>query len=447
MDSLYALKKSIANYASGGNVLIAATLLAFVIANSPWASSYFSWWSQPVVLQVGRFNLFSHQGEKMSLMAFINDALMAIFFFTIGLEIKREVLVGELSSLKQALLPVVAAIGGMAVPVLLFLYLGRGSDFLRGGAIPMATDIAFSLGVLAMLGKRVPISLKIFLTTLAVVDDIGGILVIAIFYSSHIAIPYLLYAAGVFILLRLGGRMGINSKLFYFILGGIVWFLFLHSGVHPTIAGVLVAFCIPAKPVLAPSKFIRAIRDEIMTFPQEEFATDSSAMLSKEQINSLKSIESASDKVISPLQDLEDTLHPVVNYLIIPLFAFANAGIVLWGVELSSAFSGISLAIFISLLLGKFLGIFLSSWLIIKLKVAPMPAQSTWASLAAVSILGGIGFTVSLFIGNLSFGNMGEEGVRLLEQAKLGIVMGSLASGVLGYVLLRLVLPKGITQT
>ena len=447
MDSLYAIKKSIKNYASGGNVLIVATLLAFILANSPLADLYFSWWAQPVSLQIGGFNLFSHGGEPMTVMAFINDALMAIFFFAIGLEIKREVLVGELTSLKQALLPIVAAIGGMVVPVLLFMYVGRGSDFLRGSAIPMATDIAFSLGVLAMLGKRVPIALKIFLTTLAVVDDIGGILVIAIFYSSHIEVTYLLYAVGVFLALWIGGRAGVNSKMFYFILGGVVWFLFLNSGIHPTIAGVLVAFCVPAKPVLATSHFISTIRKEIVNFPQEQFAdTDQSIMLSKEQLNCLKSIESASDKVISPLQDLEDTLHPVINYLIIPLFAFANAGIVLSGLELSSLFSEISLAIFLGLLLGKFLGIFLSSWIVIKLKMVSMPTHVTWKSLAAVSVLGGIGFTVSLFIANLSFGDMGPEGAVLLERAKLGIVAGSLASGIVGYFLLNLFLPKQVEE-
>lgn len=447
MDSLYAIKKSIKNYASGGNVLIVATLLAFILANSPLADLYFSWWAQPVSLQIGGFNLFSHGGEPMTVMAFINDALMAIFFFAIGLEIKREVLVGELTSLKQALLPIVAAIGGMVVPVLLFMYVGRGSDFLRGSAIPMATDIAFSLGVLAMLGKRVPIALKIFLTTLAVVDDIGGILVIAIFYSSHIEVTYLLYAVGVFLALWIGGRAGVNSKMFYFILGGVVWFLFLNSGIHPTIAGVLVAFCVPAKPVLATSHFISTIRKEIVNFPQEQFAdTDQSIMLSKEQLNCLKSIESASDKVISPLQDLEDTLHPVINYLIIPLFAFANAGIVLSGLELSSLFSEISLAIFLGLLLGKFLGIFLSSWIVIKLKIVSMPTHVTWKSLAAVSVLGGIGFTVSLFIANLSFGDMGPKGAVLLERAKLGIVAGSLASGIVGYFLLNLFLPKQVEE-
>ncbi len=390
MERLLALKKMIKSYAGGGNLLIVATLLAFIIANSPWSESYFSWWEYPVSLQIGEFNLFAHHGHSMNLMEFINDALMVIFFFTIGLEIKQEILVGELKSVKQALLPVVAAVGGMVVPVLIFVYIGWGSDFLQGSAIPMATDIAFSLGVLSMLGKRVPLSLKIFLTTLAVVDDIGGILVIAIFYSSHIAGIYLLYAAGVFLLLWLGGRWGIRSKALYLIGGGVAWFLFLRSGIHPTIAGVLTAFCIPA----------------------------------------------------ALLHDMEEDLHPLVNYLIIPLFAFANAGIILSGIKISTLFSGISLAIFVALAAGKFLGIFLFSWLIIKLKLVPMPQFSTWGSLASISMLGGIGFTVSLFIANLSFEDRGVEGDILLGQAKLGIIMGSLVAGVLGYVLLRLTLPK-----
>ena len=267
----------------------------------------------------------------MSLLSFINDALMAIFFFSIGLEIKREVLVGELSSFKQALLPIIGAIGGMIVPVLIFYYLSRGTDYAGGAAIPMATDIAFSLGVLSMLGKRVPLSLKIFLTTLAVVDDIGGIIVIAAFYSSHIDVMLLVYAAALFGVLLLGSVLRIKSKIFYLLIGGIIWFLFLNSGIHPTIAGVLVAFCVPATPVYAPKKYIKIIRDSISHFNAEEdnAELEKRSILGKEQLNWLKQVESASDKVISPLQDLEDTLHPMVNYFILPLFAFANAGIFL----------------------------------------------------------------------------------------------------------------------
>ncbi len=251
--------------------MIAATVLALVIANIPSINEYyFNFWTQEVRLQVGDFNIFSHSGHPMDMLAFINDALMAIFFFSIGLEIKREILVGELASFKQALLPITAAVGGMVCPVLIYWLLAAGTEYSGGAAIPMATDIAFSLGVLAMLGKRVPLSLKIFLTTLAVVDDIGGIVVIAAFYTTHIEADLLLYAAGLLVVLLLGSHMHIKSKIFYLGIGGVVWFLFLNSGIHPTIAGVLVAFCVPATPVFAPKKYIKIIRNSIAHFRGED---------------------------------------------------------------------------------------------------------------------------------------------------------------------------------
>lgn len=440
----YTAKKTIKNYANGGNILIIATVLALIVANVPALSKYyFELWEQPVSLMIGGFNLFSHHGMNMNMMQFINDALMAVFFFTIGLEIKREVLVGELSSFRQALLPIVAAIGGMVIPVGIFMILGHGTDYLGGAAIPMATDIAFSLGVLAMLGNRVPISLKIFLTTLAVVDDIGGILVIAIFYSTAIQYTLLLYALGFLVLLVLGTLFHIQSKIYYLVLGGAVWFLFLNSGIHPTIAGVIVAFCIPATPVFAPKKYIITLRDRIGKFPVSQDATlEKKTILSKEQLNWLKEMENASDKVISPLQELEDSLHPIVNYFIIPLFAFANAGIIFQGMEVSAIYSGVGLAIICGLVIGKFLGIFIFSYLAIKLKLAPMPYNSNWKMIAGIAMLGGIGFTVSLFIANLSFGSMGAEGIELLNDSKLGIILGSLLSGVIGYLFLSKVLPK-----
>ncbi len=440
----YTAKKTIKNYANGGNILIIATVLALIVANVPALSKYyFELWEQPVSLMIGGFNLFSHHGVNMNMMQFINDALMAVFFFTIGLEIKREVLVGELSSFRQALLPIVAAIGGMVIPVGIFMILGHGTDYLGGAAIPMATDIAFSLGVLAMLGNRVPISLKIFLTTLAVVDDIGGILVIAIFYSTAIQYTLLLYALGFLVLLVLGTLFHIQSKIYYLVLGGAVWFLFLNSGIHPTIAGVIVAFCIPATPVFAPKKYIITLRDRIGKFPVSQDATlEKKTILSKEQLNWLKEMENASDKVISPLQELEDSLHPIVNYFIIPLFAFANAGIIFQGMEVSAIYSGVGLAIICGLVIGKFLGIFIFSYLAIKLKLAPMPYNSNWKMIAGIAMLGGIGFTVSLFIANLSFGSMGAEGIELLNDSKLGIILGSLLSGVIGYLFLSKVLPK-----
>ena len=420
----YAARQAIRRHASGGNILIAATVLAMLIANIPAINSYyFDFWNQEVRLQVGSFNIFSHNGHPMSMLSFINDALMAIFFFSIGLEIKREILVGELSSFRQALLPILAAVGGMVVPVLIFMILANGSDYSGGAAIPMATDIAFSLGILAMLGSRVPISLKIFLTTLAVVDDIGGIIVIATCYSSHIEYMLLIYAAVLLGLLVLGQAMRI----------------------HPTIAGVMVAFCVPAKPVFNPKNYIVTIRDAIGNFRKED---DSHLMrksiLSNEQMDWLKQIESASDKVISPLQELEDSLHPFVNNVIVPLFAFANAGIYFLDMEPLSVVSGVSLAVISGLVVGKFVGIFFFSWLAVKFRIAPMPENADWKMMASVAMLGGIGFTVSLFIANLSFGLPAQA--DLLNHAKLGIVVGSVIAGVVGFMLLHITLPKKLCK-
>ena len=263
----YAASQALRRHATGGNILILFTVLALIVANIPAINHYyFDLWNQEVRLQIGSFNLFSHHGEPMTLLAFINDALMAIFFFSIGLEIKREVLVGELHSFKNALLPIMGAIGGMLFPVVIYLALSHGTEYEGGAAIPMATYIAFSLGVLALLGQRVPMSLKIFLTTLAVADDIGGIIVIAAFYSTEINIMLLVYAAALLALLMLGSRLRIKSQGFYLTIGTVIWFLFLNSGIHPTIAGVLVAFCIPAKPVFAPKKYVQQIRTAISHF-------------------------------------------------------------------------------------------------------------------------------------------------------------------------------------
>ncbi len=324
--------------------------------------------------------------------------------------------------------------------------MSRGTDYSGGAAIPMATDIAFSLGVLAMLGKRVPVSLKIFLTTLAVVDDIGGIIVIAAFYSSDIEYTLLIYAAALLVFLLLGSALHIKSKIFYLTIGGAVWFLFLNSGIHPTIAGVLVAFCVPATPVFAPGKYISSIRKSISNFKncEDPDELDRLSILSKEQMNWLKEAESASDKVISPLQDLEDSLHPVVNYFILPLFAFANAGIYLLDMNPASIFEGVSLAIILGLVLGKFTGILLFSWLTIKTGLAQMPRHANWHMMASMAMLGGIGFTVSIFIASLSFSAADAAQNALLSQAKLGIIVGSLLAGLTAFFWLHLTLPKGV---
>lgn len=426
-------------------LLILATVLALVAANSPLSESYFSWWNYPVSINIGNFNLIGHGEFPLTVLQFINDALMAVFFFTVGLEIKKEMLVGELSSPRKALLPIIAAVGGMILPVGLFLLFSDSEAVARGAAIPMATDIAFSLGVLGLLGTRVPISLKIFLTALAVVDDIGGIAVIAIFYSGHLAVEYLLYSLILFAILLIGAQKGIHTRIFYVVMGLLIWFLFLNSGIHPTIAGVLVAFCVPARPKLDTQKYIDRIKENIALFPAKlEQVRGGSAILSRDQIDLLKSVESASDHVVSPLQRLEDVLHPIVSYFIIPIFAFANAGINFEQLEVSQGLSGAALPVLMGLLVGKFFGIFSFSYLSIKLKVVSMPKNVNFGAIAGVALLGGIGFTVSIFIANLSYPVDSVEGANLLNQAKFGVLLGSLLAGVGGYYVTKFALGKSI---
>ena len=421
---------------NGGILLMGIVMLAMLVANSPWSEAYMNFWNKEVYLQIGDFNIFNHHGEPMTLMTFINDVLMTIFFFSVGLEIKREVLVGELSSFRKAMLPIIAACGGMILPVVIYFIMTKGTPAEHGLAIPMATDIAFSLGVLSLFGKRVPISLKIFLTAFAVVDDIGGILVIALFYTSHLDVSYLIYATAALMVLCTGNRLKFNNHWFYIAIGCILWYCFLQSGIHATIAGVIAAFTVPAKPNLNTGKYINYIKQNIEIFPTDK---KEKLILSKEQIGVLKSIESASDKVISPLQSLEDGINPLVNYIVIPLFAFANAGIVL-----TSEYGGhlevglLTWAVAVGLVLGKFIGIYLFTWLAIKCRISSLVNGMTWSNLAGISLLGGIGFTVSLFIANLSFGN---EAI-MLSQAKLGVLLGTVIAGVMGCIVLYFTLPK-----
>lgn len=423
---------------NGGILLMIVVLLAMLVANSPWSDAYTAFWNKEVYLQVGNFNLFNHHGHPMTLATFINDVLMTIFFLSVGLEIKREVLVGELSSLRQALLPIIAACGGMIIPVVIYFAMTTGTPAENGLAIPMATDIAFSLGVLSLFGKRVPISLKIFLTAFAVVDDIGGILVIALFYSSHLDVTCLLQAAIALFILCAGNRMKIHNRWFYTAVGFFLWYSFLQSGIHATIAGVIVAFTIPAKPHMHTGKYIYWIKKNINKFPTDNDEKER-IILSKEQISTLKSIESASDKVISPLQTMEDDLHGFVNYIIIPLFAFANAGVALTPEHGGDLEIGIlTWAVTIGLVAGKFIGIYLFTWLSIKSRLCTLPIGMSWSNLTGISLLGGIGFTVSLFIANLSFGN----DLALLSQAKLGVLCGTAIAGILGYIVLAITLPR-----
>ena len=369
---------------------------------------------------------------------------MAIFFLSVGLEIKREIKVGELSSMDKALLPIIAACGGMIVPVLVF-FLACPPEVImqRGMAIPMATDIAFSLGILAAFKSRVPIGLKMFLAALAVADDLGGIIVIALFYSSDINLLYVGLSLLCVVAMICGNIRNIRSKAFYVSIGLVLWYLMLNSGIHATIAGVIVAFCVPATLKHSTGYYLERIRAHLGKFPVIEVDDlHNTIVLTNSQIHTLKSIESAADKMISPLQDLEDSLHTLINYVVIPLFAFANAGIDLSQMSFASLFSGVSLAVMLGLVVGKFVGVFSFSWLAIRLKFVSLPTGTNWQSFASVCVVCGIGFTVSMFIADLSYASLGNAGDVMLSEAKLGVLLGSVISALIGCILLNKTLPK-----
>lgn len=439
----YAFISMLKKYVSSSMLLVIATVAALIVANSPWGDTYRHIWEMPVSLSVGGFNLFSHGGHAMSLGDFISDFLMAIFFLSVGLEIKREVLCGELSSVKKALAPIIGACGGMLVPVIVFYMVCPKDPIMeRGMAIPMATDIAFSLGVLSIFSKRCPTSLKIFLAALAVADDLGGIIVIAIRYTDHLNWQFLDGAALCLIILALCNWRQVRSKSLYMTVGLALWYCMLNSGIHATIAGVVLAFCIPANLPLGTKYYIGRIRHNLAQFPATETTIadrNKPVVLSDDEIHMLKSVESASDHLISPLQDLEDSLKNPINYFVIPLFAFANAGVNLAGMSIASLFSGVGLAVFLGLLVGKFVGVFCATWLFIKLRVIQKPEGATWASFASVCMICGIGFTVSMFMAGLSYP---AEHADLLNDAKLGILMGTIASAVVGSLMLNATLPK-----
>ncbi len=442
--SNYALMSSLRKHISSSAVLLFATVVALIAANSSFSEEYKALWQLPMSFSIGNFNFFAHGGHAMSLGDVINDFLMAVFFLSVGLEIKRELLCGELSSFKKALAPVIGACGGMLVPVIVYLLVCPDNAVMeRGMAIPMATDIAFSLGCLSVFSRRCPTSLKMFLAALAVADDLGGIIVIAVRYSSELNIDYLGLALVSIVILLLGNRRMIRSKSFYLTAGLLLWYAMLNSGIHATIAGVILAFCIPASVNRGARFYLRRISDNMKHFPVTEVSDEDRkkvVVLNPTQMNTLKSIESASDHLISVLQDLEDTLRNPINYYIIPLFAFANAGVDFSGMSLDSLFSGIGLAVFLGLVVGKFLGVFSISWLCIKLKIIQMPRHATWPAFASVCMICGIGFTVAMFMANLSF--PGAEHAELLNDAKLGILCGSIASALLGCIMLHFTLPS-----
>ena len=462
MEKNYTFLSMIKKYVSSSVLLIIATVLALIVANVPATKEWYqNVWQEEVRLSIGSLNLFSHGGHPLTLGAFINDFLMAIFFLSVGLELKREIFCGgELSTVKKALLPVIGAIGGMIMPVVVFfLFLhtipgGGDIDVMeRGLPIPMATDIAFSLGVLSMFSKRVPMGLKVFLAALAVADDLGGIIVIAVKYTDHISLAHLLGAFACAGACYVCGKFKVRNKLTYFLIGTMMWWFMLNSGIHATIAGVMLAFCVPARLDYGTKYYIEKIRWLVDKFPHYEVtAADKKTpvMLKDSDLQDLRSIESASDRLISVLQDMEDVLANPINYVIIPIFAFANAGVCFDGMSIMNLFQGVGLGVFAGLLIGKFTGVFSASWISIKMHLVDMPENTTWPAMAGVAMLCGIGFTVSMFMSALSYpvdmevAGMGPDYMRcLLNDAKLGILCGTVASAAFGMIILNWALPKG----
>lgn len=418
---------------AAGLLLMAAAAVALIWANSPWSEQYFALWQIPVTAGMGPFVL------SKPLLLWINDGLMAVFFFLVGLEIKREVLAGELSDPRSAILPIVAAIGGMVVPALIYLALNPGGIPAQGWGIPMATDIAFALGIMALLGKRVPLALKIFLTAVAIVDDIGAVLVIALFYSSDISVVNLAVGGGFLVLMFGASAAGVRNPIVYAVLGGGgLWLSFLLSGVHATIAGVLGAFAIPASVRIESGRFVQLLRSGLERFGQSQTR---GRMLSHDEQDVIAAIEVACENVQPPLQRLEHRLYPVVMYFIMPVFALANAGLAFSSSSFGGATASISLGIFLGLLLGKFVGVFGASFLAVRLGLTSMPAGTRWMQIAGAALLAGVGFTMSLFVGGLAF-----KDPMLVGAAKLGIFAASLVAGVAGFVVLRFAGTKPIAD-
>lgn len=407
-----------------GMLLFGATVLALVLANSPLAGQFHSIWQFEVGISTSGFELIK------PLILWINDGLMAIFFFLIGLEIKRELLIGELNTVKKASFPLFAAIGGMLVPVLLFLVLNKNPENSHGWGIPMATDIAFSLAILRLLGKRVPLGLKVFLTAFAIVDDLGAVMVIALFYSETIKWSLIAIALVLLAILFFLSYRRIHARELIILFGIIIWVLFLKAGIHPTIAGVLLAFTIPIRQKINVRTYVEKLCDIVDDI--KDSGKSDSPLLSKDQIEGIDDLEDWTEKVQSPLQLLEHRLHNWVAFLIMPLFALSNAGVSFKGDgNLDTMLGGI---IVICLVVGKLVGITLLSWMGVKLRLAELPEGVNFKQIIGIALLAGVGFTMSIFVANLAF----YDNPSLLDSAKAGILIGSLIAGVSGYIVLRL---------
>jgi Na+:H+ antiporter, NhaA family len=413
--------------AAGGVVLIAFGGAGLVWANSPWGADYAGLWHTTLSVGVPR------AGLSMSLLHWINDALMALFFFVVGLEIKREVFVGELATLRSAAVPILAAVGGMLVPAAIYAGVNAGTPGMRGWGVPMATDIAFALGVLALVGRRAPASLRVFLASLAIVDDIGALLVIAIFYTEQIAWGYL--GAGVSCVALMGvlNLAGVRRTLPFAILALVLWVLVHESGVHATIAGVAAAMTIPVRARVDTRHFLRFAREQLDDFERLD-APGESILTNPEQQGIMDTVEQACVLVQTPLQRLEHKLVPWSAFLVVPLFALANAGVGVSAEALGAATSSrVSLGIVLGLLVGKPVGVVGATWLAVKTGVGALPTGVSWRHIVGAGMLAGIGFTMALFIASLAFGE-GEP----LDLAKMSVLAGSLVAGVLGWILLAM---------
>jgi len=412
---------------TSGLLLMATAILALVLANSALSGLYLNLLHTPLGFSVGGWGL-----EK-TLHHWVNDGLMALFFFVVGLELKREILVGELAVPRQAALPIVAAIGGMLVPVMVYFLFNTSGDATRGWGIPMATDIAFAIGALVLLAHRVPRALITFLVALAIVDDLGAVLVIAVFYTEQIVWEALISGALILAVLILFNRIGVRQPLPYFILGGLLWFALLKSGVHATLAGVLTAFTIPATPKYDPALFSVHVKELMVRFDASH-QPGKSIMTNDALRGVVQTLENGVHKVETPLQRLEHGLHMPVAFLVIPVFAFFNAGIPIELAGLGETLTHpVTLGVMFGLVLGKFVGIVGASWLALKFGIGQLPAGTRFSQIAGVSLLAGIGFTMAIFIAELGF--EGQE--EYLLMAKTGILLASLVAGVSGYVWLK----------
>ncbi|HYD54825.1 MAG TPA: Na+/H+ antiporter NhaA [Gemmatimonadaceae bacterium] len=419
-----------ATASAGGIVLLAATVLALAWANSPWADAYHHLWETTVALGIGDWSV------RGTLHHLINDGLMAVFFFLVGLEIKREVLAGELKSLRNASLPIFAALGGMLVPAALYLLVNAGGEGRAGWGVPMATDIAFALGVLALLGDRVPTGLKVFLAALAIIDDIGAVLVIALFYSGGVAWDALLGAAALLLVAAAANAAGVRRPWAYAAIGLALWGTVLASGVHATVAGVLLAMTIPVRTRVNEAEFLAGARHALTEFDAAAEVTardpDVTVLSNSDHHAAIEELEVLCERAQPTLIRLEHALHGVVAFGIMPLFALANAGVTLGAGALRDATSPIALGVLLGLAIGKPLGIVSCSWVAVRLGIAALPAGVGWRMIGGAGVLGGIGFTMALFIAGLAFADP-----ALLERAKLGILAASLLTGVAGWLLLR----------